>query len=152
MTNSEEILDYLQVTWSIADPAVGDVLWTHEWFDWKDHRSPQIVVSPMWAYRQETWNTGGSYDMRAAPAYAINMGYFIPVGSPGTAEAQSLENMQREIARIFREGLGFTPKYGGSLTNLRIAIPDGFGRKLNEMDKTPRLVRTELLLRCTEDM
>lgn len=152
MSNSQELLDYLQATWNIADPAVTDILWTQEWFDWKDPRSPQIVASPMWSYRQESWNTGGSYDMRAAPVYALNIGYFIPVGSSGTAEAQSVENMTREIARIFREGLGFTPKYGGSLSKLRIAVPDGHGRKLNEMDRTPRLLRTELLLRCTEDM
>lgn len=91
--------------------------------------------------------------MRAAPVYAINIGYFIPAGdSMGTAKALSVQNMQREIARILREGLGFTPKYGGSLTPIRVAIPDGFGRKLNEMDRTPRLLRTELLVRCTEDM
>lgn len=152
MTSSLDFLEYFQVTWNIASPAAADIRWSHEWFDWKDVRTPQVVVSPMWSYRQETWTSNGSFDMRANSVFAANIGCFVPVGSPGTVEAQYLENMKKEIARILREGLGFTPKYGGSLTPIRTAIPDGHGRKLNEMDRTPRLLRTELLIRCTEDM
>ena len=152
MTSSQDFLDYLEVNWNISDPAASDILWTQEWFDWKNVRTAQVVVSPMWSYRQETWNTGGSFDMRAASVFAINLGYFIPSGAVGTARAQSVENMKKEVVRIIKEGMSMSPKFGGSLSPLRIAIPDGHGRRLNEMDRTPRLLRTELLMRCTEDM
>lgn len=152
MTSSQDILAYLEQEWNIADPIKTSILFTHEWFDWKDPRKFQLIVSPMWSNRQETWNTGGSYPMRARSVFAVNMGYLIPRGAVGTAEAQTVEYAKREVAQIMRIGLGFTPKYGGSLSPIRVAIPDGFGRKLNEMDRTPRMLRTELLLRCTEDM
>lgn len=152
MTSAKDILDYIEADWNIANPAAADILFSHEWFDWKNQRSAQLVCSPMWSYRQETWNTGGSYDMRAASVFAINVGYFIPVGAPGTANAQWIENMKKEVVRIIKEGMSDSPKFGGSLSPLRIAIPDGHGRRLNEMDRTPRLLRTEILLRCTEDM
>jgi hypothetical protein len=153
LTSSQDFLDYLQVQWNIADPAVADIHWTQEWFDWKNQRAAQIVVSPMWSFRQETWNTGGSFDMRANSVFAINIGYFIPRGAVGTVRAQSVENMKKEVVRIIKEGMSMgTNKFGGSLAPLRIAIPDGHGRRLNELDRTPRLLRTELLMRCTEDM
>ena len=152
MTSSLDFLNYLKAEWNIANPASADILWTHEWFDWKNIRTSQVVVSPMWSYRQETWTSNGSFDMRANSVFAANIGCFVPVGSPGTVEAQYVENMKKEIVKIIRLGLGYSPKYGGSLSPLRVAIPDGHGRKLNEMDRTPRMIRTELLFRCTEDM
>jgi hypothetical protein len=152
MTSSQDFLDYFQVEWNIADPAVADVVWTQEWFEWKNQRAAQVVVSPMWSNRLETWNTGGSFDMRASSVFAVNIGYFIPRGAIGTARAQTVENMKKEIVRIVKEGMSMSPKFGGSLSPLRIGIPDGHGRRLNEMDRTPRLLRTEILIRCNEDM
>ena len=152
MTSSLDILNYLQVEWNIADPAVADILFSHEWFDWKDQRHFQLVVSPLWSTRQQTWNTAGSYPMRANNVFAVDIAYMIPRGAIGTLEAQTVENARKEIAQIMRLGLGYSPKYGGSLSPIRVAIPDGFGKKLNEMDRTPRILRTQILLRCTEDM
>jgi len=48
--------------------------------------------------------------------------------------------------------MGMANRFGGTLLPVRTVRPDGHGRKLNEMDRTPRLLRTELILRCTEDM
>ncbi len=152
MTSSQDILDYFEAAWNITDPAVADVLFTQEWFDWKDQRTFQLVVSPMWSNRQASWNTAGSYPMRASSVFAVNLAYMIPRGAVGTAAAQTIENAKKEVTQIMRLGLGYSPKYGGSLGPIRVAIPDGFGKKLNEMDRTPRLLRTEILLRCTEDM
>ena len=152
MTESEDFLDYFQAEWNIANPAAVDVEWRAEWFDWNNVRDPQVIASPAWSFRQEAWRSGTEYVMRSNPVYAINVGYFIPVGENGTLQASYIQNITREIARIMRVGLGYSPKYGGSLTLTRVAIPDGFGRRLNELDRTPRLLRTEMLLRCTEDM
>ena len=84
MTSSLDILNYLQVEWNIADPAVANIRFSHEWFDWKDQRSFQLVVSPLWSTRMETWNTGGSYPMRANNVFGVDIAYMIPRGAVGT--------------------------------------------------------------------
>lgn len=146
------MLNYIEASWSETVPPAADIWFTPDWFDTKKTMYPQIVVTDLFEMELERWNTGGSMDMRYVPRFAVNVGHFIKARAPGTLEAQRVENMRKEVRRIFLYGWGHTPQYGGSLSPLRVVLPTGPARRLHQTDVQPPMLRYELTLFCTEDI
>lgn len=152
MTLAGSLSNYLEAAWTETSPPTADVYFTEDWFDNKKVMYPQIVVSDLYTQAHERFKTGVSLYLRMQPRFTVNVGVFIRRGSPGTQEAVYAENMRKEVARIMEAGYGDSPKYGGSLGALRLALPDGFGRRIHDVETDPRLLRYELELECTEDV
>lgn len=152
MTTAGSLLNYIEASWTETTPPAADIYFSEDWFDTKKVQSPQIVVSDLYALELERWNTGGSLNIRYTPRYSVNSIRFIKSRLPGTLEATQVENMRREVRRIFMYGFGHSPMYGGSLSPLRVVLPSGPDRRLHQTDVQPPVLRYEMELVCTEDI
>jgi hypothetical protein len=146
------LITYMKGEWTETTPTQAEIKWNEDWFNTKELMYPQVIVSNAYSMELESWNTGGSLDMRHEPRYLVNIGHFIKTGSPGTLELTRVENIRREIRRIFLAGWSYSPHYGGSLNPLRVVLPRGSDRSLHDKIIQPALLRYELTLVCTEDI
>jgi hypothetical protein len=144
MTTTGSLLNYCQTQWNISAPGSASIIWSDGWFNPLFPYLPQITFSDLSNPEAQIFGTGGSQTFMYRPRFAVNVWNQIPVGANGTAEVQATENMRKEVARIFRTGVGGT--YGGSLSPLMLCLPENQGVPRHETDKTPRVLRYELVL------
>ena len=155
MTTAGSLIAYMQNEWTPTVPTVAQIDWNEDWFDTKKILIAQIIVRD--GLTQELHShrdSGGTLKMRLRRQFTVNLGHFIKTGAPGTLELTRVENMRREIRRIFVEGIKVDPAnhYGGSLLPVRIALPRPYDLPLHESDVQPKLLRYQMTLDCTEDI
>ena len=155
MTSAGSLLAYMQNEWAITVPTSAQIRWNEDWFDTKDMLYPQVIVRDgMTSELHSHRDSGGTLKMRLRRQFTVNVGHFIKSGAPGTLELTRVENIRREVRRIFTHGIKIDPAdhYGGSLLPIRIALPRPYDLPLHESDVHPKLVRYQMTLDCTEDI
>ncbi len=144
MTLTGSLSTYCKNQWNITSPKSTKIHWSENWFDPTYPDNPQISFTDLTSPQTQMFGSGGTQTIMYRPSFLVNVWNQIPRGSSGTAEAQNVENMRKEVARIFRAGMNGT--YGGSLTPLLVCLPQDKGVARHELDKTPRTLRFELTL------
>lgn len=145
------LLEFLKIDWSLSAPlGTANIHWSEEWFNSKKIEYPQITVTPITSPITERFSHAGTLNIfRSHDTYVVNVWHKVKVGGPGTAEVENVEDMRREVRRVFADG--HRTNWGGSLSPLRICLPVNDGVARHELDVEPRILRYELTLVATRD-
>lgn len=151
--NSKLILDFFESAWELTGSVrKGQIEWSESWFNNALADKPQVCVVNYDSPKLETFkNVGGSeLFIRTAPSFLVCCGQFFKYGSPGTQQLENIEDMREHIAYLLVKH--WPTNYGGSLSPLRLALPDDEGSRRWDYESTPRLVWEELIISATKDV
>lgn len=144
-TLAGSLVTYLQAAWSLSSPlGTANITFSEGWFNSLFPYTPQVSITDLASPAAQKFGTGGSVTVFYRPGFVANVWVQVPAGSSGTAEVQNASDMRREVARVFRVGLN--SNYGGSLSPLKLVLPESDGVPRHELDKAPRCLRYELQL------
>lgn len=152
MTVCGTLLEFLKADWALSAPlGTANIYWSEEWFNSRKIEYPQITVTPISSPIAERFSHAGTLrTFRHHDTYAVNLWHKVKRGGPGTAEVDKIEDMRREVARVFADG--HRTNWGGSLSPLRICLPIDDGVPRHELETEPRILRYELTLVATRDI
>jgi hypothetical protein len=116
-----------------------------DWYDSQYASKPQITVSHLIDPPARYFALhGGSINMHSNPRYIVNLWVPILQGCKGTAEAQLIENMRHEVARIILANKN-------SIASFNPIVPENEGVPHHEINGTPAILRYEITLIGTHD-
>ena len=151
--NSKRLLDFLESAWELAAPvATANIEWSEAWFNNKLADKPQICVVDVDSPHLQTFKHVGGSELfiRTAPSFLVCCGQFFKYGAPGTQELENVEDMREHVAFLLVKH--WPTNYGGSITPLRLALPDDEGTRRWDYNATPRLLWEELIVSATKDV
>ena len=147
-TVAETILAELVAHWTLANPAAADIHFHVDWYDPKQPKKPQITVtgpisSPNRFFGPASAAAAGLH-LLSYQRFLVNIWVVVPAGEDSDDQSDIAELMRIEVVRILNEQrAGYTPPIG-------LVVPLDEGRALHELDRTPRLLRYEIMIQVND--
>lgn len=137
---SKTIIDDIYAEWALLTPlSKTEIHWEPGWYNPDYPNMPQITVNFLVSDPTE-WFHGYTSPMRyiSRDGYLLNIWVPIPAGSDGDDEEKYVSQMQEEA---FRALVAITSTPASPIGRV---LPINRGRALNELNRTPRLLRWEI--------
>ncbi len=145
MTTLGSLMDYTKAVWTETSPGTSTLIFAEGWFNPLFPYSPQITFSDLVSPVQKKYGTGGTTTIIYKKRFLVNAWMQLTPGDTvGTLESLYVNNMRKEVSRIFRTGIA--NNYGGSLSPLKVCMPENEGTPKHTVDKAPLILRYELTL------
>lgn len=148
MTNQGTLINFLKAAWTLTDPlGTANIYWSEEWYNTSKDEYPQITVTPITEPNLQRFRGHNSMGQLYRPLFAVNVWKRLPAGKDGTLELDMVEQMRKEVCETFRRNY---PTYGGSLSPFGFALASDKGIPRHELSVTPRTLRYQISLVCTQ--
>ncbi len=148
-TVAEQIRNMIANNWSLLGNLVAvKVHFDVGWYDAKYSTRPQVTVrhlmTPMHRFFGPDVEGGHvGYNIMAFERHIVNCWLEIRRGMDGNVAENQIDEMRREVVRIMNNQCkSYPPPLG-------LVIPLDQGLALHEWDRTPRLLRYEILVQAT---
>lgn len=142
------LLDYLQSAWTLGTPSASEIVWRAGWYDTQYQSYFQVTCTPFFNPVYERYRDATKMNEMVRGLYHINVWKVISRGLQGSYDLGSVLAITREVCECFRRG--FSDSWGGSLSQLGVALANDRGIAMHDRERVPRYFRYQVTVVATE--